>query len=136
LLGDDFEVIGEITDIGTIAINTSIREVKRLPKMFGRGRWRKLKGIATVRLPDGVERRAESIVSKIRGGGSLTGPGLSRKMWGRKIRPRRLSAIFLPGIFRLPPIFERIPRKYTGTRRTASAKENSKSNAIWLERYG
>jgi hypothetical protein len=27
--------------------------------MFGRGRWRKLKGIATVRLPDGVERRAE-----------------------------------------------------------------------------
>jgi hypothetical protein len=30
-------------------------------------------------------------------------------MWGRKIRPRRLSAIFLPGIFRLPPIFERIP---------------------------
>jgi hypothetical protein len=48
------------------------------------------------------------IVSKIRGGGSLTGPGLSRKMWGRKIRPRRLSAIFLPGIFLLPPIFERI----------------------------
>jgi hypothetical protein len=30
-------------------------------------------------------------------------------MWGRKIRPRRLSAIFLPGIFLLPPIFERIP---------------------------
>jgi hypothetical protein len=29
-------------------------------------------------------------------------------MWGRKIRPRRLSAIFLPGIFLLPPIFERI----------------------------
>jgi hypothetical protein len=48
------------------------------------------------------------IVSKIRGGVSLTGPGLSRKMWGRKIRPRRLSAIFLPGIFLLPPIFERI----------------------------
>jgi hypothetical protein len=29
-------------------------------------------------------------------------------MWGRKIRPRRLSAIFLPGIFLLPLIFERI----------------------------
>jgi hypothetical protein len=50
----------------------------------------------------------DGIVSKIRGGVSLTGPGLSRKMWGRKIRPRRLSAIFLPGIFLLPPIFERI----------------------------
>jgi hypothetical protein len=56
---DDFEIIGEITDIETIAINTSIREVRRLRKMFGRGRWRKLKGVATVRLPDGVKRRAE-----------------------------------------------------------------------------
>jgi hypothetical protein len=56
---DDFEVIGEISNIETIAINRSIREVKRLRKMFGRGRWRKLKGIATVRLPDGIERRAE-----------------------------------------------------------------------------
>jgi hypothetical protein len=35
-------------------------------------------------------------------------------MWGRKIRPRRLSAIFLPGIFLLPPIFERIPITETG----------------------
>jgi hypothetical protein len=64
----------------------------------------------------GGEKRAvrisrKSIVSKIRGGVSLTGPGLSRKMWGRKIRPRRLSAIFLPGIFLLPPIFERILEK-------------------------
>ncbi|MGH9844307.1 MAG: hypothetical protein ACREEM_36755 [Blastocatellia bacterium] len=58
-MNDDFEIIGEITDIETIAINTSIREVRRLRKMFGRGRWRKLKGVATVRLPDGVKRRAE-----------------------------------------------------------------------------
>jgi len=59
VINDDFEIIGEITDIETIAINTSIREVRRLRKMFGRGRWRKLKGVATVRLPDGVKRRAE-----------------------------------------------------------------------------
>jgi hypothetical protein len=56
---DDFEVIGDISEIETIGINISIREVKRLRKMFGRGRWRKIKGIATVRLPDGTERRAE-----------------------------------------------------------------------------
>jgi hypothetical protein len=59
VISDDFEIIGEITGIETIAINTSIREVRRLRKMFGRGRWRKLKGVATVRLPDGVKRRAE-----------------------------------------------------------------------------
>jgi hypothetical protein len=58
-VSDDFDVIGEITNIETIAINQSIHEVKRLRKMFGRGRWRKLKGIATVRLPDGAERRVE-----------------------------------------------------------------------------
>lgn len=56
---DDFEIVGEITGIETIALDKSIREVRRLRKMFGRGRWRKLKGIATVRLPDGAERRAE-----------------------------------------------------------------------------
>ncbi|MBO0797306.1 MAG: hypothetical protein J2P31_00640 [Blastocatellia bacterium] len=58
-MGEDFEVIGEITGIETIAVNTSIREVRRLHKMFGKGRWRKRKGVATVRLPDGTERRAE-----------------------------------------------------------------------------
>lgn len=56
---EDFEIVGEITAIETIAINTSIREVKQLRKMFGRGRWRKLKGVAMVRLPDGAELRAE-----------------------------------------------------------------------------
>jgi hypothetical protein len=58
-MNDDFEVVGEIADIETIAINKSIREVRQLRKMFGRGRWRKLKGIAIVRLPDGIERKAE-----------------------------------------------------------------------------
>ena len=56
---DDFELVGAITEIESIAVNTSIRELRRLRKLFGRGRWRKLKGVATVRLPDGVQRRAE-----------------------------------------------------------------------------
>ena len=48
----EIEVIGLITDIETIAIGRSIRELNRLQKIYGNGRWRKLKGIATVRLPD------------------------------------------------------------------------------------
>ena len=37
-----------IHDIETIAVNTSIRDLERLKKMYGKGRWRKLKGIAHV----------------------------------------------------------------------------------------
>jgi threonine dehydrogenase-like Zn-dependent dehydrogenase len=48
----NFEILGEIIDIETIAVGNSIREVVRLRKIYGAGRWRKLKGIATVRLPD------------------------------------------------------------------------------------
>jgi len=54
-----FEVIGEIEAIETIAVSTSIRERARLRKQFGRGRWRKLKGVATVKLFDGRIKRAE-----------------------------------------------------------------------------
>ena len=56
---EDFEVIGKIDQIKTIAVGTDIREIKRLRKAFGRGRWRKLKGIATVRLEDGTICRVE-----------------------------------------------------------------------------
>jgi hypothetical protein len=43
-----FEIIGEITSVETIAVGRSIREVARLQKVYGPGRWRKLKGMATV----------------------------------------------------------------------------------------
>ena len=56
---DDFEIIGEIEAIETIAIARSIRDIARLRINHGRGRWRKLKGVATVRLPDGEIYRAE-----------------------------------------------------------------------------
>jgi hypothetical protein len=55
----DVEIIGEITHAETIATRRSIRYLARLRKQHGGGRWRKRKGIATVRLPDGVVCRAE-----------------------------------------------------------------------------
>jgi len=54
-----FEIIGEIADIETIAIGHKIREIIRLKKVYGPGRWRKLKGIAIIRLANGQTRRAE-----------------------------------------------------------------------------
>jgi hypothetical protein len=55
----DFEIIGEITEIETIAVGAGIRERSRLQKRYGKGRWRKLKGIAQVQLPSGNIRLAE-----------------------------------------------------------------------------
>jgi len=56
---ESFEIIDVITDIETIAVENTIREIGRLRKQYGQGRWRKLKGIATVRLSNGRIRRAE-----------------------------------------------------------------------------
>lgn len=55
----NFEIIGEITNIETIAVNNSIRDLERLRKFYGTGRWRKLKGIATITLEDGTTCEAE-----------------------------------------------------------------------------
>jgi len=54
-----FEVIGEISEIETIAVGRKVRRRALLRKRYGAGRWRKLKGVATVRLADGRLRRAE-----------------------------------------------------------------------------
>jgi hypothetical protein len=54
-----FEIIGDITDIEPIATGPSIRIRPFLRRHYGRGRWRKLKGRALVRLADGTVRRAE-----------------------------------------------------------------------------
>ena len=53
------EIVGEITEIEIIAVGKSIREIGRLQKMYGHGHWRKLKGRATVRLPDGFLSQTE-----------------------------------------------------------------------------
>ncbi|RJR41355.1 MAG: hypothetical protein C4567_09295 [Deltaproteobacteria bacterium] len=54
-----FEIIGEIDLIETFATGHGIRELPRLNKVYGKGRWRKRKGIATVRLTDGSQWRVE-----------------------------------------------------------------------------
>jgi hypothetical protein len=54
-----FEILGDITNVETFAVRSGIRELSRLRKIYGRGRWRKRKGIARVRLEDGEERLAE-----------------------------------------------------------------------------
>jgi hypothetical protein len=50
----NLEIIGDISDIETIAVGTSIREVERLRKIYSSGRWRKLKGIGKARFFDGT----------------------------------------------------------------------------------
>ena len=54
-----FEIVGEITHVETVATGSSIREIARLRKLYGRGRWRKRKGIANIRLEDGTVLVAE-----------------------------------------------------------------------------
>ncbi len=55
----DFELVGRITDIETIAAGRAIRVLRYLRRAYGRGRWRKMKGYATVRLPNGALRKVE-----------------------------------------------------------------------------
>jgi len=54
-----FEILGEISQIETIATASGIREIARLRKFYGAGRWRKRKGIARIRLSDGTMSLAE-----------------------------------------------------------------------------
>lgn len=54
-----FEIIGTIEHVETIAVGGRIRDIMRLRKQYGPGRWRKLKGVATVRLKNGSVRAAE-----------------------------------------------------------------------------
>ena len=42
----DFELVSGLTDVETIATGRSIRELPRLRRLYGKGRWRKMKGVA------------------------------------------------------------------------------------------
>ena len=55
----DLEVVGDITDIETITTGRGIRDLPRLRRLYGRGYWRKMKGIARIRLRNGRVRLAE-----------------------------------------------------------------------------
>ncbi|MEA2206471.1 MAG: hypothetical protein QOE77_3247 [Blastocatellia bacterium] len=54
-----FELASSIAEIETIAVNREIHILPVLQKRYGKGRWRKLKGVANVRLDDGTIRFAE-----------------------------------------------------------------------------
>jgi hypothetical protein len=54
-----FEIVGEIAQVETIAVGSRIRDLPRLRRLYGRGRWRKVKGVAAVRLGTGRIRKAE-----------------------------------------------------------------------------
>ncbi|MGC8492645.1 MAG: hypothetical protein ACP5SH_13000 [Syntrophobacteraceae bacterium] len=54
-----FEIVGDITNVETIAVETGIRDINRLRRTYGQGRWLKRKGLALVRLADGTLWKAE-----------------------------------------------------------------------------
>jgi hypothetical protein len=54
-----FEILGEIRDVRAMAVGGRIRELARLRRAYGPGRWRKLKGVALIRLRSGAVRTAE-----------------------------------------------------------------------------
>ncbi len=55
----DFEIVGDIVAIEAIAVGPAIRGLPRLQRRYGKGRWRKMKGFARVRLLDGTIHGAE-----------------------------------------------------------------------------
>jgi len=54
-----FDILEEIVEVETIAAGSGIRDLARLQKLYGKGRWRKMKGVALIRLLNGRVRRAE-----------------------------------------------------------------------------
>ena len=55
----DFEIVGDLAHVETIAVGTGIRELKRLRRLYGVGRWRKMKRVVKIRLRNGRIRLAE-----------------------------------------------------------------------------
>jgi hypothetical protein len=51
----EIKILGDIQDVETITTGSGIREIEHLRRVFGPGRWRKIKGVARIRLPDGTE---------------------------------------------------------------------------------
>ena len=55
----EFKILGEIRDIERIAMGRGVYIRRYLERTYGKGRWRKMKGIATVQLADGTLFEAE-----------------------------------------------------------------------------
>lgn len=58
-MSEIFEIVGQISEIEIIAVGSNIREIDHLRDKYGRGRWRKLKGTAAIKLENGKIRLAE-----------------------------------------------------------------------------
>ena len=54
-----FDVVSTISQVETIAAGVGVKVGNFLRRTYGRGRWRKMKSIATVRLPNSNLRRVE-----------------------------------------------------------------------------
>ena len=54
-----FEILSEVVDVEVIASSREIRDLRRLERRYGKGRWRKMKGAAAIRLANGRIRHAE-----------------------------------------------------------------------------
>ena len=54
-----FKLRSDISKVEVIAVGKSIRILSKLEKLYGRGRWRKVKGRALIELPDGTMSQAE-----------------------------------------------------------------------------
>jgi hypothetical protein len=54
-----FEIISDIIEVEVIAIGKSIRDLSRLRKLYGDGRWRKMKGVVFIKLRNGRIHKAE-----------------------------------------------------------------------------
>jgi hypothetical protein len=55
----NFEIVSEISRIETMATGRAIRDIRRLRRLYGKGNWRKVKGVVLVRLLNGRVRKAE-----------------------------------------------------------------------------
>jgi hypothetical protein len=55
----DFEIVGAVRNVETIVTGRAIRQLRRLRRRYGKGRWQKRKGVARVRLQDGSIHMAE-----------------------------------------------------------------------------
>lgn len=70
-MNQEFEIVGQIYEIETIAVEPRIRELPELRSRFGYVRWRKLKGVTNIRLSDGTIRLAEVHLYEAHGVGKV-----------------------------------------------------------------
>jgi hypothetical protein len=58
-MNPEFKLLSEIRDVEIIASGRGVHICRHLERTYGRGRWRKMKGFATVELEDGTISEAE-----------------------------------------------------------------------------